>query len=64
MTSDLDIYRSAHLVMKQHGKDAPIEAAMRADAMLDKAETMACDMLADRGETLAEEQLCESSCRS
>ena len=33
-------------------------------ALLDKAETMACDMLADRGETLAEEQLCESSCRS
>ncbi len=35
MTSDLDIYRSANLLVKQHGKDAPIHAAMRADAMLE-----------------------------
>ncbi len=35
MTPDLDIYRSAHLLVKQHGEDAPIEAAMRADAMLE-----------------------------
>ena len=35
MTSDLDIYRSANLLVKQHGEDAPIEAAMRADAMLE-----------------------------
>ena len=34
MTSDLDIYRSANLLVKQHGRDAPIHAAMRADAML------------------------------
>ncbi len=32
MVSDLDIYRSANLLVKQHGEDAPIEAAMRADA--------------------------------
>ncbi len=32
MTLDLDIYRSANLLVKQHGKDAPIEAAMRAEA--------------------------------
>jgi hypothetical protein len=31
MTSDLDIYRSANLLVKQHGEDAPIHAAMRAD---------------------------------
>ena len=36
MTPDLDIYRSANVLVKQHGEDAPIEAAMRADAMLDK----------------------------
>ncbi len=36
MTSGLDIYRSAQALVKQHGEDAPIEAAMRADAMLDK----------------------------
>lgn len=34
MTSDLDIYRTANLLVKRHGKDAPIQAAMRADAML------------------------------
>ncbi len=32
MTSDLDIYRSANLLVKQHGEDAPIQAAMRACA--------------------------------
>ncbi len=38
MTSDIDIYRSANVLMKQHGEDAPIEAAMRADAMLEKGD--------------------------
>ncbi len=35
MILDLDIYRSANLLVKQHGEDAPIHAAMRADAMLE-----------------------------
>ena len=35
MTPDLDIYRSANLLVKRHGEDALIEAAMRADAMLE-----------------------------
>ncbi len=35
MIPDLDIYRSANLLVKQHGEDAPIRAAMRADAMLE-----------------------------
>ncbi len=38
MTPDLDIYRSAKLLVKQHGDDAPIHAAMRADAMLEKGD--------------------------
>ena len=38
MVPDLDIYRSANLLMKHHGQDAPIHAAMRADAMLDKGD--------------------------
>ena len=38
MASDLDIYRSANVLVKHHGEDAPIQAAMRADAMLDQAE--------------------------
>ncbi len=35
MVSDLDIYRSANVLIRQHGEDATIEAAMRADAMLE-----------------------------
>ncbi len=35
MTSDLDIYRAAKLVMDQHGQDAAFHAAQRADAVLD-----------------------------
>ena len=35
MTSDLDIYRSAQALVKQHGADAPIHAAMRADELLE-----------------------------
>ncbi len=38
MTPDLDIWRSANLLVKHHGEDAPIEAAMRADAMLEKGD--------------------------
>ncbi len=35
---DLDIYRSAQVLVKRHGEDAPVHAAMRADAMLDKGD--------------------------
>ncbi len=35
MTSDLDIYRSANVLVKHQGDDALVEAAMRADAMLE-----------------------------
>ena len=38
MTSNLDIYRSAHALIHQHGEAAFIEAAMQADAMLDKGD--------------------------
>ena len=38
MTSDLDIFRSAQVLVTHHGEDAPIEAAMRADAILDKGD--------------------------
>ncbi len=34
MTFDFDIYRTANILIKQHGADAPIHAAMRADTML------------------------------
>ena len=38
MIPDLDIYRSAQVLVKQHGQDAPIEAAMQADAMLENGD--------------------------
>ena len=38
MILDLDIYRSAQVLVKRHGEEAPIHAAMRADAMLERAD--------------------------
>ncbi len=35
MTSALDIYRSAKLLIDQHSEDAARHAAMRADALLE-----------------------------
>ena len=35
VTSDLDIYRAAKLVMDKHGQDSAFHAAQRADALLD-----------------------------
>ena len=35
--TDLDIYRSAKVLVDQHGDEAPIHAAMRADELLDIA---------------------------
>ncbi len=34
MIPDLDLYRAASVIIKQYGEDAPIHAAMRADATL------------------------------
>ena len=36
MTSDLDIYRTANVLIREHGENAAPEAAQRADAMLKK----------------------------
>ncbi len=38
MTSDLDIYRTGRLLIERHGSEAPVHAAMRADAMLEKGD--------------------------
>ena len=35
MIPDLDIYRAAKLLIDQHGEDAPIRAADRADELLE-----------------------------
>ena len=42
MILDLDIYRAANVLVKQHGQDAPIHAAMRADAMFEKGDLGGC----------------------
>lgn len=38
MPDEIDIYRSAKLLIKQHGADAAIFAAMQADACLEKGD--------------------------
>ena len=38
MQSALDLYRSANLLVKQYGTEARIEAAMHADAVLDRGD--------------------------
>ena len=35
MTSDLDIYRTAAIVVGEHGEDAATHAAMRADGLME-----------------------------
>ncbi len=49
MISELDIYRSANVLVLQHGEDAPIEVAMRADQML---EALACEKPKSTGSRL------------
>ena len=39
MSSDIDIYRTANELIKKHGDDAPIHAAMRADELLEAGDT-------------------------
>jgi hypothetical protein len=38
MTSNLDVYRSANELIKQHGDDARFHAAQMIDEMLDKGD--------------------------
>ncbi len=38
MTSDLDIYRSANVLIREHGDEAVIAAVKHADAMLEKGD--------------------------
>ena len=38
MATDLDIYRSAKLLIDQYGDDASLHAAKRADELLDKGD--------------------------
>jgi hypothetical protein len=38
MISDLDIWRAANLLIRKHGADAELEAAKRADLMLNRGD--------------------------
>ncbi len=38
MVSEIDVYRAANLLVKQYGTEAPFEAAMRADIMLERGD--------------------------
>ena len=38
MVSEFDIWRSANLLVQQYGDQADLEAAQRADAMLDRGD--------------------------
>ena len=42
MPSEIDIYRSASVLIHQHGEDAALEAAQRADALLEKGDVRGC----------------------
>ncbi len=44
MTPDLDIYRSAQVLVKHHGEDAPIHTTMRADALLKAGDLDGCSV--------------------
>ena len=37
--NDIDIWRTAHLLMKEHGDDAEFVAAQRSDALLEQGDT-------------------------
>jgi hypothetical protein len=38
MTDEIDIFRAAKLMVFQHGDDAPIHTAMRADELLERGD--------------------------
>ena len=38
MITDLDTYRAGNLLIRQHGNEAPIHAAMRVDELLETSD--------------------------
>ena len=42
MVAEIDIWRTAHLLMKQHGDDAGFVAAQRADALMAQGDRLGC----------------------
>jgi hypothetical protein len=48
MIRDLDIYRSAQVLIREHGENAALEAAMWADAILEKGDLAVCCRVPER----------------
>ncbi|MHA1153065.1 MAG: hypothetical protein ACTSQ7_10450 [Alphaproteobacteria bacterium] len=44
MSNRSDIIRQAHSLVDAHGEDAPIQAALRAQAMLDQGDRAGCTL--------------------
>ena len=44
VTGEIDLYRAAKVVIDQHGDEAAIYAAMRADEFLEKGDIIAASM--------------------
>ena len=42
MSSDLDIFRTANVLIRNHGDGVALEAAQRADAMLERGDMDGC----------------------
>ena len=42
LMEEIDVWRTAHLLIKQHGVDASWVAAQRADALLDAGDRVGC----------------------
>ncbi len=42
MIAEIDIWRSANLMVREHGEDAALEAAQRADTMLERGDMDGC----------------------
>ncbi len=42
MPSEIDIFRSANVLIREHGAGAGLEAAQRADAMLERGDVDGC----------------------
>ena len=42
MISDIDIWRSANVMVKRYGEDAALEAAKRADELLEAGDVDGC----------------------
>ena len=42
MTDDVDIYRAAQVLIDQHGDEAAVNAAMRADGLMARGDMEGC----------------------